>query len=200
MSVESLSIKCPGCGQPVSTGQNICEWCKGPIVITTFNSVASMPLPEINKYANSYKKALADYPDDKLLNTSIAMCYLRLKLYDKALDAFEKAIEDNFDNPETYFYAAISILKGKKAFLQQRQEINKIEEYIDAALMIEPRGIFYYFKAYIRYDYYKRKCYNVLPDYNELQEQAFNAGLSDIDIQQLFELLNVERPQELRLN
>ena len=200
MSVDVLDIKCPGCGMPVSTGQNICEWCNRPIIITTFNSVASMPLPEINKYANSYKKALDEHPNDYNLNTSIAMCYLRLKLYDKALLAFEKAIEDNFDNAEVYFYAAICILKGKKAFLQQRQEINKIEEYIDAALMIEPRGIFYYFKSYIRYDYHYRKCYGVSPNYNELQETAFSVGVSNTDIQQLFEILNVEKPEVLKIN
>lgn len=200
MSVEVVNIKCPSCGMPVSTGDNQCEWCGRPVVITTFNSVASMPIPEISKYANSYRKSLEENADNQILNTSIAMCYLKLKLYDKALPAFEKAIEDNFDNAETFFYAAICVLKGKKAFMMQRQEINKIEEYIDAALIIEPRGIFYYFKSYIRYDYYKRKCYNISPDYNELLDSAFSAGVSDIDIQQLFEILNVERPQVLRIN
>ena len=62
------------------------------------------------------------------------------------------------------------------------------------------RGIFYYFKSYIRYDYYKRKCFNISPDYNELLDSAFSAGVSDIDIQQLFEILNVERPQVLKTN
>lgn len=200
MSAEVVNIKCPACGMPVSTSDNQCEWCSNPVVIKTFNSVASMPIPEISKYANSYRKSLEENPDNQILNTSLAMCYLKLKLYDKALLAFEKAIEDNFDNAETFFYAAICVLKGKKAFMMQRQEINKIEEYIDAALMIEPRGIFYYFKSYIRYDYYKRKCFNISPDYNELLDSAFSAGVSDIDIQQLFEILNVERPQVLKTN
>lgn len=57
------------------------------------------------------------------------MCYLMLKLYDKALPAFEKAMEDNFDNSETFFYAAVCLLKGRKAFLLTRPEIDKIEEY-----------------------------------------------------------------------
>lgn len=200
MSAEVVNIKCPTCGMPVSTSDNQCKWCSNPVVIKTFNSVASMPIPEISKYANSYRKSLEENPDNQILNTSLAMCYLKLKLYDKALPAFEKAIEDNFDNAETFFYAAICILKGKKAFMMQRQEINKIEEYIDAALMIEPRGIFYYFKSYIRYDYHKRKCFNISPDYNELLDSAFSAGVSDIDIQQLFDILNVERPQVLKTN
>ena len=109
-----------------------------------------MSLPEVNKYAGSYRSALAKYPDNTELNNSIAMCYLKLKLYDKAQAAFAKAIEDNFDNSETYFYAAISLLRGKKAFLAKRTDIDKIEEYIQAALMIEPKGIYYYLFAYIK--------------------------------------------------
>lgn len=198
--MEIVDLKCPGCGQPTSIGAGKCEWCQRTIVITTFNSVASMPMPEINKYANSYRQALATNPDNKELNTSIAMCYLKLGLYDKALPAFEKAIEDNFDNPETFFYSAVCLLKGKKAFTMQRPEINKIEEYIDAATMIEPRGIFYYFKAYIRYDYYKRKCFNVTPGYESLLNDAFSAGVSDTDIQQLFTVLKVEKPEVLPYN
>ena len=130
MASQVIEMACPGCGARVTTSQTVCDFCHKPITISTFNSVYSMPMPEVNKYAGAYRKALADYPDDQQLNTSIAMCYLKLKLYDKALEAFEKAMEDNFDNSETFFYAAVCLLKGKKAFVQQRPTINKIEEYI----------------------------------------------------------------------
>ena len=103
MSHTVIEMNCPGCGARVSTGQSECEWCHKPIIISTFNSVYSMPMPEVNKYAGAYKKALSENPDDQVLNNSIAMCYLKLKLYDKALSAFEKAMEDNFDNSETFF-------------------------------------------------------------------------------------------------
>ena len=195
MSAEVVKIKCPTCGMPVSTGDNQCEWCSNPVVIKTFNSVASMPIPEISKYANSYRKSLEENPDNQILNTSLAMCYLKLKLYDKALPAFEKAIEDNFDNAETFFYAAICVLKGKKAFMMQRQEINKIEEYIDAALMIEPRGIYYYFLAYIKYDYFARKFFKTSPTHQEALSTAINTGLSEYDIEQLYGILGVPRPE-----
>lgn len=128
MAHQSIDMRCPGCGAPVSTDQTICNYCYRPIIISTFNSVNSMSLPEVNKYACSYRSALAKYPDNTELNNSIAMCYLKLKLYDKAQAAFAKAIEDNFDNSETYFYAAISLLRGKKAFLAKRTDIDKIEQ------------------------------------------------------------------------
>lgn len=194
MVQQIVELSCPGCGARVSTGQSECEWCHNPIVVSTFNSVYSMSLPEVNKYAGVYRNALSENPDNRELNNSIAMCYLKLRLYDKALPAFEKAIEDNFDNSETYFYAAICLLQGKKAFLQQRITIDKAIEYINAANMIEPRGIYHYFLAYLKYDYFERKYLNTTPDYRETLQTANTLGVSEHDISILYELLTVPRP------
>lgn len=194
MAQQIIEMTCPGCGARVSTGQSVCEWCHKPVVITTFNSVYEMSMPEVNKYANSYRKDLQNYPKNPILNNSIGMCYLKLKLYDKALSAFEAAIEDDFDNSETYFYAAVCLLKGKKAFMAQRSDIDKIEEYINAAMMIEPRGIYNYFLAYIKYDYFERKYLNTTPNYNECMNLAQEMGTSEFDKKMLFDLLGVDRP------
>lgn len=194
MSHTVIEMNCPGCGARVSTGQSECEWCHKPIIISTFNSVYSMPMPEVNKFAGAYKKALAENPDNQELNNSVAMCYLKLKLYDKALPAFEKAMEDNFDNSETFFYAAVCLLKGRKAFLCNRPEIDKIEEYINAAIMIEPRGVYYYLLAYIKFDYFNRKFFKTSPTYQEALAMAQQQGYSPFDSEQLFGILGVERP------
>lgn len=197
MSQNVIDLACPSCGAPTTTGEKKCPFCKRPIVISTFNSLYDMPMSEINKYATSYRKALADNPDDQELNNSIAMCYLKLKLYDKALAAFEIAIKDNFDSSETFFYAAICLLGGKKAFLTPRSNIDKIEEYINAALMIEQKGIYYYLLAYIKYDYFSRKYYNTSPTYQEALTSATDAGISSFDIEQLYGILSVQRPGPL---
>lgn len=185
---------CPGCGARVATGQRECEWCHQPIVISTFNSVYAMPMPQVNKYAGAYRKTLADNPENTELNNAIAMCYLKLKLYDKALPAFEKAMEDNFDNSETFFYAAVCLLRGKKAILAQREDIDKAMEYINSALMIEPRGIYYYFLAYIKYDYFERKYLNTTPNYRECLRMSCEMGISEFDKEMLFNVLGVARP------
>lgn len=195
MSIRAIDIKCPNCGGAVDTRQKTCRWCKQPVVISTFNSVYDMPIPLINRYANVYRQALTESPESQELNYSIAFCYLRLKLYDKALCAFEKAMEGNFDNSETYFYAAICMLRGQKAFLAQRVTIDKIEEYLNAALTIEKRGVYYYLWAYIKYDYFNRKFYNTSPTYQELLEMARNAGFSPFDTEQLHSILGVARPE-----
>lgn len=196
MTIQNIELECPGCGRPVTIGQKECS-CGRPIIISTFSSVAEMPLPELNKYARAYQKALVSNPNNTLLNNSVAMCYLKLKMYDKALAAFEKAIEDNFDNPETYFYAAISLLGGKKAFLTPRAKIDKIEEMLNAAVSIEPRGIFYLLWAYIKLDYFKRKFLHTTPDYSSLLNTAKVYGYSDLDRDNLFAILEVECPSAL---
>ena len=194
MGQQAVELNCPGCGARVNTGQKECDWCHKPIVISTFNSVYSMPMPEVNKYAGAYRNALGENPDNDELNKSVAMCYLKLKLYDKALAAFELAIEDDFDDSETYFYAATCLLKGKKAFFAQRNDINKCIEYINAANMIEPRGIYYYFLAYIKYDFFERKYLNTKPDFRECLELANEIGASENDIKMLFDILGVAKP------
>ena len=197
MECQIVELECPGCGKAIAINTKQCPQCFREIIISTFNSVKGMSPLELNKQANSYRKAMASEPDNKNLNMSIAFCYLKLKLYDKAIACFEKAIEDNFDNSETYFYTAISMLKGKKAFLAPRSVIDKIEEHIQAAIMIEPKGIYYYFWAYIRYDHHFRKLYKMNPDYKALLNQASQFGVSPSDISELFEILEVERPSVL---
>lgn len=195
MAHQVVELECPGCGAPITTSTKQCPQCFREIVISTFNSVSSMSPMDINKQANAYRKAMVQHPDDKTLNMSIAFCYLKLKLYDKALPCFEKAIEDNFDNSEVYFYAAITLLKGKKAFLTPRTDIDKIEEYIQAAIMIEPKSIYYYFWAYIRYDHHHRKSYIMDPSYVDLLFQADDIGLSQTDVSELYSILGVEQPE-----
>jgi len=197
MSTNIIDIKCPNCGAAAGTGQKTCEYCHSPVTITTFNSVHAMPLPMVSKYANAYRQTLAEHPGDKTVHNSIAMCFLKLKQYDKALASFEKAMEDNFDNSETFFYAAVCLLGGKKAFLAPRAVIDKIEQNIESALMIEPtKGIYHYLRAYIKYDYYERKFFNTSPTWQEALAAAQSAGEapSPVDIEQFWNVLGVERP------
>ena len=197
MPYKTVRLNCPGCGWPVSVGMKECP-AGHPLNISTFNNVYDMPLPLVNMYANTYKNELANNPTDKELNNSIAICYLKLKLYDKALEAFETAIESSFDNSEMLFYAAIALLKGRKAFLSSRTNIDKAVEYINAALMIEPKGIYYYLLAYIKYDFFERKFLNTSPDYKQTLEMARTIGLSDYDVHMLYSILNVECPTALQ--
>ncbi len=194
MSIQVVDLECPGCGKPITTGTKQCPQCFREIVITSLNGVSGMSTLDLNKQANAYRKAMVANPDDQNLNMSIAFCYLKLKLYDKAIPHFEKAIEDNFDNSETFFYLAVALLKGKKAFLTPRPVIDKIEEYIQAAIMIEPKAIYHYFWAYIRYDHHHRNSYRMTPNYLQLLAEAKQLGLANGDVFELYQTLGIERP------
>ncbi len=194
MSERVMELCCHNCGAPVGVGTEDCMYCGSPVSISTFNSVKNMAFPTVNKYIRNYENDLSGNPDDMGANKAIAYCYLKLGMHDKALQYFEKAVTDNFDDSEVYFYAAVCLLKGKKAYQSLRPQINKIEEYLNAATMIEPKGIYYYFWAYIKYDYYKRKFLNTTPDYAAMLKTAAAAGVSVYDKAQLFEILGVEKP------
>lgn len=200
MSPEVIDLQCPGCAAPLTIGTKICPKCSRPIVISTLmNTISGFSTAELKKRVTSYSKEIASNQADSELNMSAAFCYVRLKLYDKALICFEKTLEENFDNSDMYFYTAVALLKGKKAFLSSRGIINKIIEYIDAANMIEPKGIYYYFLAYIKFDYFERKFLNNPPSYRECLTEAVDLGLSEADVEALYELMGVGKPDELQL-
>ncbi|MCD8189624.1 MAG: tetratricopeptide repeat protein [Clostridiales bacterium] len=188
-------LTCPGCGNPLSIGQEVCDWCHRPVVISTFNSVYSgIHSNCADKYASAYGNALRRDPDNPALNKAIAFCYLKLKLYSKALAAFEKAIEDDFNDSELYFYAAVCLLNGEKAFCSHKPTIDKVLQYLNAAISIEPKGIYYYYMAYIKYDYFARHNFRTSPNYMEALRMAMNAGLSRYDVEQLYKILGVDKP------
>ena len=194
---QVLELECPGCGRPLSTDMHECPACHRPVVITSLSSIDEMSMLEINKYANAYQKALANDPANNKVNGALGMCFLKLKMYDKAIAAFDKAIVDNFTNPETYYWAAVAVLRGKKAFLCQRSDIDKAEEYLNAAIMIEPRGIFYYFWAYLRYDFHSRKFLRMQPDYKALLVEARQHHVSPTEVTCLFDILGVDLPNAI---
>ena len=63
----------------------------------------------------------------------------------------------------------------------------------------EPKGIYYYFLAYIKYDYFERKYLNITPNWEETLQTAIQTGLPTADITQLFEILQVEMPECLKV-
>lgn len=191
---EVVELKCPGCGARVQINQKECEYCHSPIIVSSMSEIFNMSAANLNKYSKSYENDLAENPDNAELNNSLAMCYLKMGFYDKALQKFDKAIEQDLNNPETYLYAAVCVLAGRKPFLTPRPEIDRIEKYINAALMIEEKGLFRYFQAYIKYDYFKRKYFKTSPTWEECLMQANADGVSPSDVVQLFSILKQEIP------
>ncbi|MCL1969722.1 MAG: hypothetical protein FWF65_09290 [Bacteroidetes bacterium] len=189
---QVIDLNCPGCGGPVGVGQKECNYCHRPIYISMFNSVFNMKMPEL-------RNNLTENPDNEGANFQIAMGLLiNDRLYDNALPYFEKAIASR-DNTEALFYAAVCQLKGLIAFCAPRANIDKAVDYLNAALRREPKGIYHYFLAYIKYDYFERKYLNITPNWKETLQTAIQSGVPQADVAQLFEVLQVEKPECLSI-
>ena len=134
--MEVIILKCPNCGAAVSTEQTKCQYCKKPVLIQRYEEAAEMPALQLNKYAAAYRKTLEENPNNREINLSVGACYLKLKMYDKALESLEKAMQDNFEDAEPYYLGAVALLQGRKAFVAQRVAIDKALEYLNAAVMI----------------------------------------------------------------
>ncbi len=196
MSLQSISLECPGCGAPISAEMTHCVRCKRPVVITSFNHTYGMTSIQTNRYIKECQTASSLSSDTENLRSYIAMGHFRLGMYEKAFAGFDQLLEEDFENSENYFYAALCMLKGKRAFLTSLSNIKKIQQYLEAAIMIEERGVYHLFLAYIKLDYYGRKALRVSPNWKEELLLARQNYLSVEDRRILFEMLNVPIPAE----
>jgi Zn finger protein HypA/HybF involved in hydrogenase expression len=168
------------------------------LVISRGNEMTrDMLQSQINSLNQSLTQTIPGSPQYRSTHRALAVGYLKQKLWSKALAAFEKAMDGNEDDPEIFFGAAICLLGGKEAFLAQRSTINKIEQYLETALSIAPKGVYYYFWAYIKCDYYHAKNLKTSPSYRELLSTASGTDVTSFDIDQLYHLLGVARPDPL---
>ena len=198
-----VELNCSGCGGALSPDMTSCKYCGRAIVISSFNTLSNLNPLQLKAMAKSFEQgncatALPGNEaagNDGNVNFALGSCYLKLALHDKALEKFENAIDEEYSNSEAYFYAAVSLLKGKKAFLTPMANIRKAIEYTEAALMLENRGIYRYFLAYVKYDFYSRKYLKIAPSWQEEFTEAYNIGTTEADIRELFSLLNVPKPE-----
>ncbi|MCD8126550.1 MAG: hypothetical protein LUD82_03450 [Clostridiales bacterium] len=196
MPLQIKKAICPQCGAPLDPNERnpICEYCGTKLIINDYDTFFNMPQETAQRYSAAYRATLEEQPNNAEMNLAAAMCYLRLHLYDLAGRAFERATEGDMNNAETYFYAAVALLKGQRPFLAGRPAILKIEEYVNAALMTRPKGIYYYFLSYVKYDFYFNKHLRTSPTYQEALQAALRAGLTTREVQQLYATMGTAKP------
>lgn len=196
MDFQVTSLSCPSCGEPLRSDMEYCPACGRPVVITSFHSIYEMTNEQTKEYV---KKCQSDL-EEPVVKASAAKCWLKLGMYEKAATAFEQALETDLEDSESYFYAAVCQLKGKRAFLAPLRSIKKIQEYVDAAIYIEDRGVYHLFLSYIKLDFYARKALSASPDWREELKLARQNQLSAEDVRILFAILRVPVPEEFKLS
>jgi hypothetical protein len=88
---------------------------------------------------------------------------------------------------------------GYQIYIQEKVPLNRMDkkaiEYVNAAIMLEEKGIDHFFLSYIKYDFYARKSLNVSPSWQTEFAAACNTAVSAQEINNLFALLKVQRPE-----
>jgi hypothetical protein len=135
-----------------------------------------------------------DRSAEELRHLSNGEHHLRLGLYAKALDDLKRAMDTDPENSEIYYLSAAATLEGRKAVTVPLARIRECEALIHCALRLEPRGLFYYFLAYLAFDYYERKGLRAPIPAHSLFQLAWEAGVTTEEIQSLFTLLSVRNP------
>ena len=125
---------------------------------------------------------------------SSALRMLKSQSFAAAQSYFEKALASGANDPDIHYYKAICLLGGKKAYLQQRPTIDAVMKSINTAIALKPKGIYYYFMAYIKYDYFERKYLNINPNYRMTLQMAVIKGVTIAEINELYSIMGVPRP------
>ena len=200
MLVSVVNLKCSNCGESLSESVARCPSCDQPVVIKKVSSLLGLSPPELYARSRLMDREIMDGHNGELASDAdftAGCCFLRLKMFDMAIARLGKAVDSNPCNADAFFCMAIAVLKGKKAFLAPLVDIRKAQECLDAAILIDERGIFRYFLAYIKQDFYARRFLNVDPDWRSEMQSALSLGIGEEDHNELFDLLGVLCPAEL---
>ncbi|MBQ8372498.1 MAG: hypothetical protein IJX38_06160 [Clostridia bacterium] len=197
---KEILIKCV-CGNEAAyavdaTGVK-CKYCRRPIIPADYVEAESVPEIDRNRQIALLNVLSKTNPGQAEVVMALGLFYLANKAYQFAVQRFEEVINIDPTNADAYYYQGIAMLGGKKAFSNLRTTIDSIEQHLQSALAFNPKGIYYYFWAYLRYDHHSRKGYRVSPDYKQLLMQAKQYGVTASEVNNLYKALGVARPEVL---
>jgi pentatricopeptide repeat protein len=199
MEQKVKNLKCLGCGAPISAQQKRCRYCKREIYISSFSSVLQQSEYDFARLQRFYKESAGQEEQNPDLCNAQGMCYMRLGQYDKAYTMFEEAIRRNFDKSETYFLAAAALMQGKNPFKMMKKDVDRAITLLTDAASIENAPVYYYFLAYLTYDYYGRKFLRAKVPWQVWMQKAVESGLSTDETKELHTFLHTPQPDALKI-
>ena len=201
MSYSVSILECPNCAATdIRPGQSFCHWCRSALIISDFSSIYSMNLGAYQEYANKLKDSENNYMSNGMqgdYESSLGMVYLKLGNTALAVSSFQKAAESGIQNPETYFYMGIAMLDRKRPFLNNKNTVTGAMNYIETALNMEKKGIYYFTAAFLEYDFYVMKHLRPPKSINEYLGNARKFGVTQNDLKMVFDMMNCTVPNEL---
>ena len=198
MLVSVVNLKCSNCGAPLAESMSRCPSCDQPVVIKKFSSLLGLASTDLNMRWRLLNNETVGGRNGALTSGAdftIGCCLLRLKMFDRALLSLGRVVTSDPYNVEALFCMAVAGLKGRRPFQVPLADIRKIQECLDAALLIDERAIFRYFLAYLKYDFYERHFLRVVPNWQQELQASIVLGLS---AEEQSELINMVEDQGLK--
>lgn len=189
--VKICTYECPNCSAPVSITDKICNHCFSPIYIQKIKDAGNLSNSDLLKHIAIYKKNLNQNLDVNTLQ-SLGLCHYRNKMYDLSLKAFEQLIDIDPNNIDAYYYAALSLLKGKRPYMQTLGCIKKVIELLEAAITIKNEGRLYYFLYMIQVDFFEKKHLHAKYKTSELKNMAAENAVAEDEIEELEQYLLIK--------
>jgi tetratricopeptide (TPR) repeat protein len=147
----------------------------------------SLNTQSIKDYTSYYEFLSETDSQDGSTFYVLGLLYLKLKLYDLAIDNFKKAIKRISYEADIYYYLALSMVRGRRPKTLNLQDVRMIERYVEAAIQLdEGQANYYYFLAILRFDYYFSNGLSVpSPSYLDLLQTAANKNYNYEEIEML---------------
>lgn len=158
---------------------------------TSFSILGKLSKEEIYSILNHYKSMISINPEDGESYYSLALCYLQLKLYDLAIKNFSRAIELIPEHPDTYYYYALSLIRGRRPKTLSLKEVKLIEEYLEASMRLDDQQAkYFYLAAILKFEYYKSNGLIVTPpDHDKLIKMAKDKKYDPWEIERLLKAI-----------
>jgi tetratricopeptide (TPR) repeat protein len=121
----------------------------------SFDKLNTVSRNELNGLMKSYQEMLNRDPEDGESCFRLAMCYLHVRIFEKASEYFQRAAQLLLNDSDAYYYFGLSLLSGRRPKTLSLKEVRFIEENLNIAMDLDDnQGKYYYLAAILKYDYY----------------------------------------------
>lgn len=148
---DILRAVCPNQGQPLPEPEP--EQGREEL---SFDKLGQASNPDkLNELMNRLHSRLAANPENGEVHYRLALCYLHLKAYKRAIEHFKRAVELLPLDPDAHYYYGLSLISGRRPRTLSLKDVRNIEEYLEAAIQLDDRPAkYYYLAAILKHDYY----------------------------------------------
>lgn len=198
---QMVAIKVVMGGKEVQKNDCVCPYCRQRVTPTNMRQAKACTNGDQRKLTMailSMQKNIQTNPDDAASHLALGLFFIMKGGYSDARIQLKKAIDLDPMNDSAYFYSCVALLNGMNPSRAETGKIKLIEERLQICENLaqddQTRAMYYYFHAFIKYDFFTKKYLRTTPTYQELLYQAMGCGLTVQDRDELFEILRVPRP------